>query len=109
MFSGAILFGLAVPASYAGDVGRGEQIFRMNCAVCHAGGQNVIIPYKSLQKDDLEKYLEGGMSEGSVIGQVQNGKNAMPAFGGRLGDDDIESVASYVIASAEAGWDQVGR
>ena len=37
--------------------------------------------------------------------QVTNGKNAMPAFGGCLSDDDIANVASYVIATAKAGWD----
>jgi cytochrome c6 len=36
---------------------------------------------------------------------VTNGKNAMPAFGGRLSDDDIQNVATYVIATAKAGWE----
>lgn len=29
----------------------------------------------------------------------------MPAFGGRLSDDDIKDVAAYVISQSEAGWD----
>ena len=53
----------------------------------------------------LENYLDGGATEAAVVKQVTNGKNAMPAFGGRLSDDDIASVASYVIATAKAGWD----
>ena len=36
--------------------------------------------------------------------QVTNGKNAMPAFGERLGPDDIEDVANYVIDQANKGW-----
>jgi len=36
--------------------------------------------------------------------QVTNGKNAMPAFGGRLSDEDIENVATYVITTAKNGW-----
>ena len=36
--------------------------------------------------------------------QVTNGKNAMPAFGGRLSDDDIANVAAYVIKTSSAGW-----
>jgi len=40
------------------------------------------------------------------VTQVTNGKNAMPAFGGRLSDDDIQNVAAYVIDQAEGGkWD----
>lgn len=93
-----------IPAS-AGDVGAGEKIFKTNCAACHPGGQNVIMPEKTLQKEALEQFLAGGMSEESVVRQVSNGKNAMPAFGGRLPEEEIENVASFVIKSSKAGWD----
>jgi len=85
---------LAVSATpvFAGDAGAGEQVFSGNCAACHAGGQNVIMPEKTLQLEALEEYLDGGVSVKSVITQVTNGKNAMPAFGGRLSDEDIENV-----------------
>ena len=65
----------------------------------------MIMPEKTLEKDALEQYLAGGRNEKSVITQVTNGKNAMPAFGGRLSDDDIANVAAYVIASSESGWE----
>ncbi len=32
----------------------------------------------------------------AVVTQVTNGKNAMSAFGGRLSDDDIANVATYI-------------
>ena len=69
----------AMPA-FAGDAGAGEKVFSGNCAACHAGGQNVIMPEKTLEKAALEEYLDGGFNEGSVVKQVTNGKNAMPAF-----------------------------
>merc|ERR1712039_662496 len=94
----------AAPA-LAGDAGAGESVFSGNCAACHAGGQNVIMPEKTLQQDALEEYLDGGFNEAAVVKQVTNGKNAMPAFGGRLSDDDIANVATYVISTAKAGWD----
>merc|ERR1712137_543590 len=99
----ASLAAVAMPA-FAGDVGAGEQVFSGNCAACHAGGQNVIMPEKTLQQEALEEYLEGGANVKAVIYQVTNGKNAMPAFGGRLSDEDIENVATYVITTAKAGW-----
>lgn len=102
--AGAAAFIVATPA-FAADVGAGEQIFNANCAACHAGGQNVIMPEKTLEKEALDQYLAGGRSEKSVVTQVANGKNAMPAFGGRLSDEDIADVAAYVIATANAGWD----
>jgi len=101
----ALAFGVATPAM-AGDAGAGEQVFNANCAACHAGGQNVIMPEKTLEKAALEQYLAGGRTEAAVITQVTNGKNAMPAFGGRLSDDDIANVATYVIKTSESGWDE---
>jgi cytochrome c6 len=92
--------------AFAGDVAAGEQVFNANCAACHAGGQNVIMPDKTLEKDALEQYLAGGRNEAAVMTQVTNGKNAMPAFGGRLSDEDIADVATYVIKTSEAGWDE---
>jgi len=48
----------------------------------------------------LEKYLTGGYSVASIITQVTNGKNSMPAFGEKLGPDDIDDVANYVYGQA---------
>ena len=33
----------------------------------------------------------------AIIYQVTNGKNGMPAFGGRLSEQEIEKVARYVL------------
>ena len=96
---------IATAPALAADAGAGEQVFNANCAACHAGGQNVIMPEKTLEKEALDQYLAGGRSEKSIITQVTNGKNAMPAFGGRLGDDEIANVAAYVIKSADEGWE----
>ena len=40
----------------------------------------------------------------AITNQVKNGKNAMPAFGDRLEDEDIEDVANYVLSQSESGW-----
>ena len=96
---------LVMTQAFAGDAAAGEAVFSGNCAACHAGGQNVIMPEKTLEKAALEEYLDGGFNEKAVMKQVTNGKNAMPAFGGRLSDDDIANVAAYVISTASAGWE----
>ena len=104
--AGIIATTASVDNAYArGDVAAGEQIFNSNCAVCHAGGQNVIMPQKTLEKEALEQFLAGGRTEKAVIYQVTNGKNAMPSFSGRLNENQIENVAAYVIESSETGWD----
>lgn len=86
----------------AADTANGAKVFSANCAACHMGGNNVIMANKTLKKDALEQY---GMNDADkIIYQVKNGKNAMPAFGGRLTDEQIEDVAAYVLEQSEKGW-----
>nr|YP_010443674.1 cytochrome c553 [Merotricha bacillata]UTE94561.1 cytochrome c553 [Merotricha bacillata] len=89
--------------SFAVDIENGERIFTANCSACHAGGNNVIMPEKTLKKEALE--TNGMKSVDAITYQVTNGKNAMPAFGGRLADNDIEDVANYVLSQSDKGWD----
>ncbi|MDJ0595704.1 MAG: c-type cytochrome [Pleurocapsa sp. MO_226.B13] len=95
------MFTFATPA-IAGDAASGAKIFSANCAACHAGGRNVINGAKTLQKDALEKYEMNSIE--AITYQVHNGKNAMPAFKGRLSDAQIDDVATYVLSQAEKGW-----
>lgn len=80
----------------------GKQIFSANCSACHLGGNNVILANKTLRKDALEKY--GMASLDAIKTQVKNGKNAMPAFGNRLTEEEVEAVAAYVLEQADKGW-----
>lgn len=95
------IFAFGRPA-WAADLANGAKLFSANCAACHMGGGNVVNAAKTLKKDALEKY--GMNSIDAIKTQVTNGKNAMPAFGGRLSADDIEDVASYVLSQSEKGW-----
>jgi len=77
----------------------GEELFNNNCSVCHLGGNNVIIPEKNLKFETLEA---NGMNTTSAIKyQIINGKNGMPAFGGRLKEIEIEQIAKYVLDNAK--------
>ena len=99
--TGTIILSLSSNA-FAADIAAGEQIFNANCAACHAGGNNAIIPEKTLKKDVLETYAMNSID--AITTQVTNGKGAMPAFGGRLEAEDIDNVANYVLSQAEQGW-----
>nr|YP_009294520.1 cytochrome c553 [Asparagopsis taxiformis]AOM66003.1 cytochrome c553 [Asparagopsis taxiformis] len=97
------IFGLGnTQATFAADLELGEQIFTANCAACHAGGNNLIMPEKTLQKEVLEK--NGMNTVTAITNQVTNGKNAMPAFNGRLAEEEIDNVANYVLDKCEQGW-----
>ena len=86
----------------ATDLDAGEQVFSANCSACHAGGNNAIMPDKTLKKDVLEENSMNSVD--AITNQVKNGKNAMPAFGGKLADEDINNVANYVLTQSEKGW-----
>lgn len=100
-----LTFGLQRPA-LAADSAHGEQLFIGNCNACHLGGNNLISPMNTLQESALSLYLADYNEDpiGAVINQVTAGKNAMPAFGGRLSETDIEDVATYVVEQAKGGW-----
>ncbi|MCP9883976.1 c-type cytochrome [Synechococcus sp. ATX 2A4] len=101
----AFLLGTASP-SYAADVAHGGQVFSANCAACHMGGGNVVNAERTLKKEALEAYL-ANYSEGhesAIAYQVTNGKNAMPAFGGKLTEADIADVAAYIEQKSSEGW-----
>ncbi|MDR9403864.1 MAG: c-type cytochrome [Halothece sp. Uz-M2-17] len=88
----------------AADLENGKQVFmaKANCTQCHRGGINTVISEKHLGMDALEKYNMDSME--AIAHQVRNGKNAMPAYGRRLSDEQIRDVAAYVLSQAEKGW-----
>lgn len=77
----------------------GERIFGDNCIACHLGGNNSVMIDKTLKIDALEKNNKDSIS--AIVTQVTNGKNSMPAFGDRLPENEIESVANYVLNQAK--------
>ena len=88
----------------AADLENGESVFLGNCAACHANGNNSVVAEKVLRKAAMEQYLTGGWNVEAVKTQVTNGKGSMPAFGDKLGPDDIEDVASYVFDQSNGKW-----
>ena len=86
----------------AGDAAKGAKLFSANCAACHIGGGNVVMGMKTLKKDALEKY--GMNSLEAITAQIYKGKNAMPAFLGRLKPEQIEDVATYVLEQSAKDW-----
>jgi cytochrome c6 len=74
---------------------KGQKNFLLNCSACHIGGNNIIIPEKNLKKDALQ--TNGMDNKNAIMYQIINGKNGMPAFGGRLTEQEIEDIANYIL------------
>ena len=102
---------LGVSAAFAAstpavDLEHGGQLFSANCAACHMGGGNVISASRTLSQSDLQAHLNeyGDDHIEAIEQQIENGKNAMPSFVGKLSEQDIIDVAAYVELKAEKGW-----
>tara|TARA_B100001939_G_scaffold288265_1_gene259087 strand:- start:190 stop:543 length:354 start_codon:yes stop_codon:yes gene_type:complete len=87
-------------------VDRGEQIFSSNCAACHMGGGNVIRANRSLKIRDLNAHVEEYQQDPleALEHEIEDGMNAMPAYAGKLTEEEIIAVATYVEQQAELGW-----
>jgi len=97
-----VVSGLGMGSAIAADLANGARIFSANCNACHAGGNNYVNASKTLSKSDLETYQMASIE--AIKAQVTNGKMAMPAFRGKLSEQEIEDVAAYVLDQAEKGW-----
>ena len=102
---------LGVSAAFAAstpavDLEHGGQLFSANCAACHMGGGNVISASRTLSQRDLQAHLNEYSDDHieAIEHQIENGKNAMPSFVGKLSEQDIIDVAAYVELKAEKGW-----
>ena len=95
------LFNLLTPNI---NIESGEKLFIQNCSVCHLGGSNIIIAEKNLKKETLK---ENGMyNTDSISYQIINGKNGMPAFGGRLNSVEIMNIANYDLEKSENNFEK---
>jgi mono/diheme cytochrome c family protein len=71
----------------------GKAVFSENCGSCHtlqaAGTSGQVGPR-----------LDGtSLSDGEIQSIVREGRGSMPAFGGRLSDAEVASVAAFVAGS----------
>lgn len=94
--------GWSASPALSANLSDGEKLFNANCTACHWGGGNVVIPSKTLQKSALEKYKMASLS--AIKTQIKYGKSAMPAFQGRLNDQQVEDIAAFVLKQAKRGW-----
>ncbi|MGK7909328.1 MAG: cytochrome c6 PetJ [Synechococcus sp.] len=104
VFVALVVLALAFPypASAEPDLSLGKTVFNAQCVTCHKGGANLVVANKDLKKATLGKYNMASID--AIQSQVRKGKNAMPAFAGRLDEQQIESVSAYVLAQADADW-----
>ncbi len=74
----------------------GRQIYETNCASCHGADGRGVVPGTPDFTDPAwwDSMLATEGFEG-LAAVVKNGKGAMPAFGNRLSDEEINAVLAY--------------
>jgi len=93
----AIMFvsGAVVRADGAGD-------FKAKCAACHgADGTGSTATGKALKVRDLASSDVQSQSDAQLTDIVTNGKNKMPAYKGKLTDDQIKGLVAYIRGLAK--------
>lgn len=70
---------------------RGQSVYETHCAVCHKSDGSGMPPAFPAMKDS--PVATGPIAEQLTI--IVHGKNAMPAWGPQLTDEDIAAVATY--------------
>ena len=98
-----VTFNMFPSNAHAFNFETGKNLFKNNCLACHENGKNLSIPEKNLKKEILQ--ANGMYNVNAIKYQILNGKNGMPAFGGRLKEKEIEEISNYVIKAAEQNFE----
>jgi len=74
----------------------GEAEFKEHCAVCHAGGGNVVTPEKTLQKKVLN--ANGIRKPADIINKMRNPGPGMTKFDKKtVSDKEARTIADYIL------------
>ncbi len=78
------------------DTKVGEELFKLNCAVCHPDGENVINKEKTLHKEDLDEY--GVKTPDDIVKLMRNPGPGMRKFDENvISEKDAQEIAKYVL------------
>lgn len=84
------------------NIDNGAQVFRTNCAGCHAHGGNIVRRGKNLKLKALRKNKVN--TQQAIATLVTNGKGNMSAYQDKLTSQEIAEVSAYVLQRAKENW-----
>lgn len=79
------------------DIAKGAELFKVNCAGCHAGGANFVSEKKTLKKEALEKFQS--LDQTRLESFVKDGMphKFLPI---KFSDQDYHDSIGYVLDQA---------
>ncbi len=75
----------------------GAALFKTKCAACHGPdgkgetGMGKTLKLRDLSSDDVQKQTDAQLTD-----IIANGKNKMPAYKGKITDDQIKQLVGYI-------------
>jgi mono/diheme cytochrome c family protein len=94
----SLLLALAVMAPrMRGDTAKGAEVYKAKCAACHgADGKGETTIGKTLKVKDLALPEIQNQHDSELKTLLENGKGKMPAYKGKLTNEQIESLVQYI-------------
>jgi putative membrane protein len=89
-----VLFPASVAAQEQSDPQRGEEVFEQDCAMCHGSDASGMMGMHPSLRGAIQR-----LSREGVEVTIRNGRDVMPpmpAFEGRLSDEEISDVIAYL-------------
>jgi len=80
------------PGAQAADTLKGRALYAANCAICHGQAGRSVMP----GAPDFDRPGPLLRADMTLLVAIRSGKNAMPAFQGRLSDRDILDVIAFM-------------
>jgi len=91
----ALMFAMASQTMFAQSAG--ESLFKTKCQVCHApDGSGDTVMGKKLGAKDLKSAEVQKQSDAEITNVIKNGKDKMKGFEGKLSNDEIKTLVTYV-------------
>ncbi len=88
------IFGLVLSMAMPVLAADGAAVYKAKCAMCHGpdgSKENPAMNIKALSGPDVQK-----QTDAQLIETTSKGKGKMPAYTGKLSDDEIKSVVAFI-------------
>lgn len=88
------IFGLVLAMAMPALAADGAAIYKAKCAMCHGpdgSKENAAMNIKAISGPDVQKKTDAQLIEGT-----SKGVGKMPAFSGKLSDEEIKGVVAFV-------------
>ena len=89
-----VILTLAAAGLYAAD---GAAVYKAKCAMCHGpDGAGLTAMGKSMKLRDLASADVQKQTDKEIFAWTADGKDKMPAYKGKLSDEEITALVSYI-------------